>query len=180
MAQNGSSLLDSLNLIIFLMFLKQNPELLSINQNCDLYNNVQEVDKSFKQKKKLQKKNNNKKEKLKKHTFWDQLYIYARKVNYVKIKIMASEPGSKVTGYLVKLHNDFITLVNEGEKINIPINKILTLKLENCNKSIGKNKKQPESHKENNNFDNNNQTNIKKYQQLQLPFYNLMALPNSD
>ena len=174
MIQNNNPLLDSLNIFIFLILLKQKSQSILINDH-DLHNNVQEVNKNPNQNKNLQKQNENKKE-LKKHTFWDELYIHARKVNYVKIKIMADGPGSTITGYLVKLHNDFITLVEQGEKINIPINKILTLKLEKSNKSINKNRKQLKKDKRDDDL-NNNEIIVKKFHQLQLPFYKIMSLP---
>ncbi len=189
MTQDSHSLLDTLNLFVFLMLLKQNSQLIPVNyRNPELHNTLQKVDNSFNKKKKLPQKNSTKeeklendniKEKLKKHTFWDELYKHTRKVNYIKIKIMADGPESKITGYLANLHNDFITLVKDGEKINIPINKILTLKLEDPNKSNVKNKTQPGKNKKGNIFTENNENNIKKYHQLQLHFNNIMYLPKT-
>ncbi len=173
MIQNSNPLIDSLNLFIFLILLKQKSQSIFINDH-DLHNNVEDINKNSNQNKKLQKQNDIKKE-LKKHTFWEELYIHAKKVNYVKIKVMADGPGSTITGYLVKLHKDFITLVKKGEKINIPINKILTLKLEKSNKS-NKNVKQEENTVNDNNLENN-KIIIKKFQQLQLPFNKIMSLP---
>ncbi|MFW6006883.1 MAG: hypothetical protein ACOCQ5_02755 [Halanaerobiales bacterium] len=191
MTQNNSHLVDSLNLFTLLIFLKQNPQLINTNNNIESYDTEKEENKNYYKSEKLEKSNktkekkqkNNNKEKLKKHTFWDELHHHAQKVNYVKIKIMADGPGSEFTGYLVNLHKDFLTLVNEGEKIYIPIDKILTFKLK---KEFEKNNNKKTNNNDNtqtqkNQKQNSNNNEIKKENniQLKLPFYKLTSFPKS-
>ncbi|MFW5980100.1 MAG: hypothetical protein ACOCQ2_01895 [Halanaerobiales bacterium] len=133
-----NSLIDPLNFATLFICLIQNPGLLSLLDNQkNLYNKNKEKDKDI----------------TKNYTFQNELYKLSKKVEYVKIQVTSGGNHSAHIGYLTKLHKDFIVLIKKYEKIYIPVDKILSLKI--INSPPGKKKKI---------------TNRLKKKQLKLPF----------